>query len=592
MKNKIIKALFLTVLMFQFGCIKDTLERKPLNLISDADVWVSTTMVDIYMAALYDNIPIGFTGQNYQSVFTDEAATVLQGSAVLQRNYGNINRFLNTTQYLWIRRANYFLERIKTATIPADKIRQYTAEVRFIRAYYYFDLVKKYGGMPIIEDVQDFSGSNLEALKVARNKEDEVYAFILKELDAAIIDLPATWDAKNTNRATNTVAQALKSRAMLYAGSIAKYGSVQLNGLIGIPASRANMYFTEAMNAASAVMQSNKYSLYDKTYNPVAKTGDPVKNYTDIFLDKNNKEIIFQRAQVVPDKPHSFDFENTPIAYIASSGSAVCPILELVESYEYVDGTPGILNVDGKEFDSPDELFKNKDPRFAASIFRAGSPFIGRPIQLWAGIYDTDGKLFQTPDQKFPKDLNTLQVGLDGPHSRTRYTKTGFYIRKYINQSQIIAAANLSDQNYIDIRYAEVLLNFTEAALELGTKLPEALAAINLVRNRAGIKLLTAGELTIDRLRNERKVELAFEDKRFWDMKRWRIAKSIFNNSFMHGLYPYLRYTGSSYKYQFKKITGAPLDEGLTRTFEEKDYYSNLSGYISTNSNIINNPGW
>ena len=248
--------------------------------------------------------------------------------------------------------------------------------------------------------------------------------------------------------------------------------------------------------------------------------------------------------------------------------------------------------MDCKEFDSPDQLFVNKDPRFAASVFRAGSPFIGRPIQLWAGVYDTDGKLYQTPDQKFPKDLNTLQVGLDGPHSRTRYTKTGFYIRKYINQNQIIAAANLSDQNYIDIRYAEVLLNFSEAALELGIKLPEALTAINLIRNRAGIKQLTAGELTMERLRNERKVELAFEDKRFWDMKRWRIAKSIFNNSFMHGLYPYLRYTGSGYKYQFKKITGAPLDEGLTRTFEEKDYYSNLSGYITTNSNIINNPGW
>ncbi|HEY0667362.1 MAG TPA: RagB/SusD family nutrient uptake outer membrane protein, partial [Sphingobacteriaceae bacterium] len=386
MKNKILIVFFLTVTSLS-GCIKDTLDRKPLNLISDADVWASATMIDIYMAALYDNIPIGFTGQNYQSVFTDEAATVLQGGAVLQRNYGNINRFLNTTQYLWIRRVNYALDRIKTAAIPADKIQQYSAELRFIRAYYYFDLVKKYGGMPIINEVQDFTGSNLEALKVPRNTEDEVYSFILEDLNAAIADLPPTWDAKNANRATNIVAQALKSRAMLYAGSIAKYGTVQLNGLIGIPASKANTYFTESLNASKAVMASNKYSLYDKAYNPVSKTGDPVKNYTDIFLDKNNKEVIFQRAYTVPDKPHSFDFENIPIAYISSTGSSICPLLELVESYEYTDGTPGILNVDGKEFDSPDELFKNKDPRFAASIFRSGSPFIGRPVQMWAGIY-------------------------------------------------------------------------------------------------------------------------------------------------------------------------------------------------------------
>lgn len=591
MKNKII-IVFVSIAIFLSGCIKDTLDRKPLNLISDADIWVSTTMVDVYMAALYDNIQIGHTGQNYQSIFTDEAATALQASPVLQRNYGAINRFLNTTQYLWIRRTNYFLERIKTATIPANDITQFTAECRFIRAYYYFDLVKKYGGMPIIEQVQDFTGNNLEELKVSRNTEDEVYSFILRELDAAIDGLPDTREAKNGNRATKMVAQALKSRAMLYAGSIAKYGTVQLNGLIGIPASRANFYFTEALKASNAVIQSNKYALYDKVFNPATQTGDPVKNYTDIFLDKNNKEIIFQRAYIVPDKAHGYDFDNLPIAFLSSNGSLICPLLELVESYEYVDGTPGILNVDGREFDSPDELFKNKDPRFAASIFRSGSPFIGRPIQMWAGVYDTDGKLYQTPDQKFPKDNNILQVGLDGPHSRGRYTKTGFYIRKYINQNQIINAANLSDQSYIDIRFAEVLLNYTEAALELGTNLPEALTAINLLRSRAGIKTLTGGELTMERLRNERKVELAFEDKRFWDMKRWRIAKSIFNNSFMHGLYPYLRYTGSGYKYQFKKITGAPLDEGLTRTFEEKDYYSNLSGYISTNSNIINNPGW
>lgn len=591
MKSKIIIAFF-SISIFLSGCIKDTLDRKPLNLISDADIWISTTMVDIYMAALYDNIQIGHTGQNYQSIFTDEASTALQASPVLQRNYGTINRFLNTTQYLWIRRTNYFLERIRTATIPANDIVQYTAECRFVRAYYYFDLVKKYGGMPIIEQVQDFTGNNLEELKVSRNTEDEVYAFILRELDAAIADLPDTRDAKNANRATKAVAQALKSRAMLYAGSIAKYGTVQLNGLIGIPVSKANFYFNESLKASNAVIQSNKYALYDKSFNPLTQTGDPVKNYTDIFLDKNNKEIIFQRAYTVPDKPHSYDFDNLPIAYIASSGSLICPLLELVESYEYMDGTPGILNVDGREFDSPDELFKNKDPRFAASVFRSGSPFVGRPIQMWAGIYDTDGKLYQTPDQKFPKDANILQVGLDGPHSRGRYTKTGFYIRKYINQNQIVSAANLSDQSYIDIRYAEVLLNYTEAALELGANLTDALTAINLVRSRAGIRNLIAGELTIDRLRNERKVELAFEDKRFWDMKRWRISKSLFNNSNMHGLYPYLRYTGTGYKYLFRKISGAPLDEGLTRTFEEKDYYSNLSGYISTNSNIINNPGW
>ena len=511
-------------IIFLSGCIKNTLDRKPLNNVSDKDVWTSESIIDVYLVALYDAIPIGFQDVSFPSFYTDEAASVLLNFPVVQKDYGNLGFAKNAGMYTWIRRANYFLKSIQTATIPGDKIKQYVAECRFIRAYYYFDLVRKYGGMPIIEEVQNFTGSNLAELSVPRNKEDEVYAFLLKELDASIADLPDSWDAQNANRATKMVAQSFKSRVMLYAGSIAKYGNVQLGGVIGIPASRANIYFTEAMNASKAVMESNKYALYDKSYDPISRSGDPVKNYTDIFLDKNNKEIIFQKAYSFPDKAHSWDIYNAPLGFTGASGSSICPLLELVESYEYIDGTPGILNVDGLEFNSPNDLYKNKDPRFDASIFRSESPYIGRSLHIYSGIYDTDGTLYNTWGVPFPKDPSVPEVGVDGPSSKTRYTKTGFYIRKYLNQSVIINNYGYSDQNYIDIRYAEVLLNYTEAALELGTNLPEALDAINLVRNRAGIKLLTPSELTIDRLRNERKVELAFEDKRFWDIRRWRIG--------------------------------------------------------------------
>jgi len=185
-----------------------------------------------------------------------------------------------------------------------------------------------------------------------------------------------------------------------------------------------------------------------------------------------------------------------------------------------------------------------------------------------------------------------LQVGRDGPFPTGNYSKSGFYIRKILNPDRAVVEPNYSDQNYIDIRYAEILLNFTEAALETGTNLSEALNAINQIRMRAGIRKLTQDELTVERLRNERKVELAFEDKRFWDIRRWRIGTSLFKNTYMHGLYPYLKYTGSGYKYIFKKISGYPLDGGLSRVWEERDNYSNLSGYISSNKNIINNPGW
>lgn len=586
MKNKI---LIIVVTLFLSSCVKDVLDRKPLNIISDSDVWKSEQLVNVYITTLYDAVPIGFSGLPYLANLTDESSFHEENPPV--DNYGNHPLALNPGMYTWIRRANYFLDKIKTATIPESSIKKYTAECRFIRAYYYFDLVRKYGGMPLIEQVQSFN-DNLAELQVPRNKEEEVYDFILKELNEAIIDLPDTWEASYSNRVTKLVAQSLKSRAMLYAGSIATYGSVQLNGLIGIPAQKARSYFNESLMASKAVMDSKKYELYDKLYSPDGKTGDPVSNYQQIFIDKNNKEVIFQKAYSIPDKPHSWDNYNIPEGFTTNNGSAIDPILEMVESYEYIDGSPGVLNVDGKIFGSPDELFENKDPRFEASVFRSETPYIGRNVQIYRGVYGKTGTLYQSEKVPFPEDPSIMQVGKDGPFPTGNYSKTGFYIRKITNPSRAVVEPNFSDQNYIDIRYAEILLNFTEAALELGTNLPEALIAINQVRNRAGIKLLTSAELTMDRYRNERKVELAFEDKRFWDIRRWRIGVNLFQNTNMHALYPYLKYDGSSYKYIFQKVSGYPLDNGLGRTYNERDYYSNLAGYISTNKNIVNNPGW
>src|SRR5690606_7908780 len=206
----------------------EVLDRQPLNLITDADVWESEQLVDIYLVALYDAIPIGFptSPAAFQANFTDESSYHEENPPV--SNYGSQSISLNTGMYSWIRKANYFLEKIPTSTLTEPQIKSLTAECRFIRSYYYFDLVKKYGGMPIITTVQVFE-DNLEELQVTRNLEDEVYEFILSELNAAIVDLPEEWDANNENRATKSVAQALKSRAMLYAGSIAKYGNVQLD---------------------------------------------------------------------------------------------------------------------------------------------------------------------------------------------------------------------------------------------------------------------------------------------------------------------------------------------------------------------------
>lgn len=595
MKNKISIVLFLFFLLS--GCIKDVLNRKPLNLISDPDVWQSKQLAEVYLAALYDAIPIGFSTHpaNFQTYYTDESS--YHEETTITKDFGNLAPFLNTTMYTWIRRANYFLEQIKTSTISDADKQILAAECRFIRAYYYFDLVKKYGGMPIISQVQTFDGSNLEEIQVPRNKEEEVYDFIRMQLDSAISNLPPNWDAANSNRATTWSALALKSRAMLYAGSIAKYGNVQLNGLTGIPASRSADFFSESLKASRAIMDAKKFELYTKAYDPVAKTGDPAANYQNIFMDKNNVEIIFQKAYSFPSKAHSYDNYNVPEGYTTNQGSAIDPTLDMVEAYEYTDGAPGTLKIvdaGGNQiaYDGPDQIFANKDPRFEGTVFHGGSSMVPRNLQIWRGIYDTDGTLYNSLIP-FIKDPARNEVGLDGPFESGNYSRTGFYIKKYLNTTKLIVEPNQSEQNYIDFRYAEILLNFTEAALELNVQVNDAYDAINLIRSRAGIKTLALGELTIDRLRNERKVELAFEDKRFWDIKRWRIGTQLFQNSYVQGLWPYLKYQGNSrYKYVYVRKSGYPIDEGQTRLFTERDYYSNLSGYIRTNNNIVQNTGW
>ncbi len=583
MKNKILAVCLLMVLS---GCIKDVLNRKPLNIISDKDVWNSEQLVNIYLAALYDAIPIGFRNRVNESNYTDESSFM---DATVVSGYGDAWLSVNTGMYSWIRKANYFLDRIKTSSLSESKIKSLSAEVRFIRAYYYFDLVRKYGGMPIIQSEQTFN-NNLSELQVPRNKEEEVWNFISTQLDTAINNLPETWDVNNQNRATKYVALALKSRAMLYAGSIAKYGAVQLGGLIGIPADHAAAYFAESLDASQKIIDSRQFTLYTKLYDPIAKSGDPVANYQNIFLDKNNKEIIFQKAYSYPDKANSYDNYNIPEGFTTNNGSSTAPTLEMVEKYEYIDGSDGKLDV-SQEYDSPDAIFKNKDPRFDATILHGGSATgWGRSVQIYRGIY-SGGTLYQGL-APFPDDPSRRQVGLDGPFSAGNFGKTGFYIKKYMKMSDRVVEPGHSDQNYIDMRYAEVLLNYAEAAAEQGINNAQALDAVNQVRNRAGIRLLTLPELTLNNIRHERTVELAFEDKRFWDIRRWRIGTSLFRNTNVHGLWPYLKYNNGKYTYSYKVVSGYPIDDGFPRIFDERDYYSNLSSYISSDPNIVNNPGW
>lgn len=590
MKNKfqsIIISALCTLLLF--SCKKD-LNVAPQNIIQDETVFSNESAITAYFASLYNDLPVedfnfhpysGFNSNaaHFMPVITDEAMTDLNDERM---DIGS-GVSLGWWSYGPVRNVNSFLLKIGAAPFPEEKRNGWLGEAKFIRAYYYWAMVKRYGGVPLITDVQSFTGNNLDELKVPRNTEKEIYDFIGKELDEATTLLPETSDG---TRANKYAAYALKSRVMLYAASEATYGNVQLNGLVGIPSSNAAAYWQAAYDAAAQVISSGKYLLYNKDSNKSI-------NYTNAFLDVTSPENIFVKKYQYPDKAHSYDLWVLPRNGVGASigyGSRINPTLELVESYEYTDGTGGKLKFNDAtgnpiRYANPSDIFLNKDPRLEATILLPFGDWKGYKMDVRAGLID-NGKFITSGNYN---DLynNIHIIGLNGIGGGGEISQTGFYVRKYIQPAydKALVVNNSSFQQYIDLRYGEVLLNYAEAAIELG-KTSDAKTAINEIRSRAGIKVLSNAEVTRDKVRHERSIELALEPHRYWDIRRWRLADKLLNNTRFTAILPYRVLPGDAYEYSTKLV-------GNPKTFTPNMYYERIDpGEISKNPKLIQNPGY
>jgi hypothetical protein len=594
MKNKLVYFfIVLSLLIFNNSCDDSRLDILPLNILTSDQIFQSEAGIEAYMAALYDQLPVEdfrFRGWGQDLAnYTDESVT---NSSVERVGIPNGTQ-LSWWGYANIRNVNDLIEKLPTANLSDSEKRSLLGEAMFIRAFYYFGLVKRYGGVPIIKEVQNYTGNNIAELQVPRNTEEEVWNFIAADLDEAASVLPET---NVSGRATKYVALALKSRAMLYAASVAKYGAVMLNGLVGIPSSEANKYWQASYDAAESVINSGHHSLYRK--NP-----DKELNFKELFLDTDNPEAIFSVYYKYPDKTHRYDQANLPFGIRAPTGysSGIGPYLELVEQFEYVDGTPGTLklkNPDGSPiyYSNPTDLFLNKDPRCLATVIVPFAKYRGTVIDVQAGIYD-QGVKWEAGDETSLYNLTTHQpdntngtlriVGVNGFGSgSTEKTQTGFYIRKYLNYNMEQSRAAYSDQAWIVLRYAEVILNYAEAAVELN-KISDAKWATNEIRDRAGIKPLDDAEVTIERVRHERLVELAFENHRWWDYRRWRISDKVINNARFTALKPYYDVQADAYRFE------TALAGRWPKTFEAKAYYERIDpGEIAKNPNLMQNPNY
>jgi hypothetical protein len=601
------KLQYIIIVLLLASCNK--LAVLPLNIIRDEDVFNTEDGVTAYMATIYKALPIedfyyrqdgnGFA-RGWELFYHPGA---LCGEMV--GPYGGTGDGAGGFAY-WpyadIRTVNYLIENLpKNATnFSKQKVDQWLGEAYFCRAYFYFALVKRYGGIPIIKKVQNYPEQSLEELQVHRDKEVDVWKFVGADLDSAYDLMPET---SVRGRANRYVAASLKSRAMLYAGSIAKYGSANFvagdardQGYAGIPAAEAAGFFQQAWDAAHLV--EGHYDLYKK------KLDNKEQNYADLFLDADSPENILVRDySLTSNTAHSWDATMTCRYMTADGLSRAYPTLEFVERFA---GTPPVVNTDGtpRRFNNLAELMQGVEPRLLATVYFPGATLRDRQFDTQRGIYDHFTGTAAAETGNNPPNLSArhLSGSTDALYNGKRIigftgvstngddmTRTGFYVRKYVDykRAQSQCGLYMSTQSWIDIRYAEVLLNRAEAAMELDNP-GDALTIINQIRDRAGAPAVS-GTITIDTIRNERCKELAFEKQYWWDLRRWRIADQVLDNTKFHALLPY--YVADEDKFIFLREL-----ETFQRsyTFEKKFYYEPIpGGELGKNPNLYpNNPNF
>lgn len=633
------------------------LDIPPMNIVGEQDIFGNEAGVTSYIARMYSTVPM----EDFRYAFHNgdlfhksdtryQQQDCLTGEAIGRDTKGaqQENAGYWDNAYKWIREANSFIETLPkyASNYLPSQVDNWTGEAYFCRAFIYYSLVKRYGGVPIIDKVVDYPATvSFEDTKVFRDSEEAVWDFIASDLDKAYELLP---DSNEKGRADKSAAAALKSRAMLHAGSIAKYNEVdeEYNGvrICGVPSSRAKDYFKAAYEATKLV-DTGKYGLYLGEW----KEGDKqaqYQNYCSIFT-KDTKEIIFGRWYKSPDSVHNFDDSAQPMqTSTGGNNSELNPTLDFVEMFDGFpkDGNGHIANFDEnghyKLFTTPYEFFKDCEPRLRATVILPHDTFKNQVIDLrrgiWTGpsaatieplldpnnvgnynaVYNDNTPLKLSNGSGFNNtDANKITIkngtkmtrsGASGVFSEWDFGGiSGFYLRKYLNPvAGTNNNGNQSTQTWIEIRYAEVLLNRAEAAYELvlageasassgESYKEEAFKCINEIRNRAGADLLaSANDLNIDVIRKEIRKELSFEHKTWWNLKRWRIIDDEQNNRRWRTLASF--YSVEDDKYFLDQKYHEPR-AGLSYiyTFDTRYYYQPIPGAeITRNPNCKQNPGF
>jgi starch-binding outer membrane protein, SusD/RagB family len=572
------------LLLIAWSCT-DTLNVDPRDRISSDLVWENEALIRANLTDLYASFPhFGFSNNNWY--FADEATNRGGGTnAVTQGLVSRTNDTPGYFNYNYIRQINEFIENVTEADIDESLKSELIAEARVIRAVVYFEKQKRYGGVPLVDVVIDPYG-DIDEQYQRRATEEAIADFISTELNQAAEQLSTNPTPRGQiNRWT---ALAYKARANLWAASIAQYGDVQLDGVIGIPSNRMEDFYTQASLAADEVIQSGAYTLYSNFL-----PADPAENYRQIFIDQSNNEVIFEQVFNGVEIAHSFNNANSSPRLSVGEGATVNPLFEFVMGYENIDGSDNDPPIGPDHlYENGVDLFASKDPRLRATVMLEGETWAGYHIRMYDAL---DPHPQPDPGPNLDNilahfSLSHNGVPAQGPDGRNLsnhfHTQSGFMIRKHLLDEAFIVRGRDSN-NWITLRLAEMYLIKAESEFELGNY-ENAATALNATRERAGISLVDEGTITLDHVRTERRSELAFEGHRYWDLRRWRIAQDVLNrNEAFKGMHTILHYETGHYYFMTYNA------ESFTRSFRPEHYYNPITdSRIENNPYLIENPGY
>lgn len=576
--------LFYTVLLAMFFPSCQKLGLEPKGILGQPELFGNEFGVKKYFTGLYNYLPI--EDFNYYGTNSNNAYRPDNYWEAGKNSQGNMSgEFFNTWvgvdndgfaywPYDRIRDVNIFIQNFPTyqSNFPPTVYAALLGEAYFLRAFFYSGLAKRYGGVPIIKEVQDPLATK-EELEVSRNTEYDTWKFIHDDLQFAIDNMPTT---SESGRANKYVAAALMSRTMLYAGSIAKYTqylgfqseAATQAGLAGMDPDKANEFFQYAVDAGKLI-ETGPYALY-------TKDGDKALNFAHLFLDPSSPENIFVKDydQTAPGDTrlrHSYDALMSPQPdMVADVGAESYPPFDFMELFEMTtytnpDGTP-------VRFVNRSDIKNDMEPRMRGTMYFDGDVLRGKTFSIQKGIYltyngtaaDAQGGSNAAPinnggnrilgGRGWTTTIGGITLNITGAHGH--FDDQGgenncwgaAFVRKYINpdMKQSDAALYRSGQHWIVFRLGEIYLNTAEALYELG-KRDEAFDYVEKIRDRAGAKVKRPAidqastnigtinkanypysiEKSLQFIRDERERELYGENHWWWDLRRWRTADQV-----------------------------------------------------------------